>query len=82
MACINCQPLLYTITQTFLHFRTLPMHTCAKDRQTAEANDTYYFHSNVYFLTVDIAQNAIVMGTWVPALARTGAGGITANISM
>ena len=43
--------LLYTITQTFQYFRTLPMHTFAKERQ---ADATYYFHSTVYFLTVDM----------------------------
>ena len=45
------KPLLYTITGTFLHFHTLPMNMPRTDRQ---ADAAYYFHSNVYFLTVDM----------------------------
>ena len=54
------KPLLYTITQTFLHFQTHPMHTCSKDRQ---ADATYYFHSNVLFSNCGHVQNAMVTGT-------------------
>ena len=44
------KPLLYTISGTFLYFVSLPC-TCVPrtDRQTGI---TYYFHSNVHFLTV------------------------------
>ena len=50
----HTKPLLYTITRSFLIFVPFPCTRVPRtDRQAATS---YYFHSNVYFLTVDMPQ--------------------------
>ena len=72
-ACINAlhfaKSLLYTITWILLQFRTLPMHMCAKDRQT----DWHYllFSFKCIFSNYGHALNAMVRVPGYPQVIET-----------